>query len=74
MKRIIRFAAILSVLTFGLIAIGSPAVASLGGRAPYCGDPCEAEGQGGGCVYYGGNGALFKTPAICQNGYWTPYS
>jgi hypothetical protein len=75
MKRMILFAAILSVLTFGLIAIGSPAVASHvashGGRAPHCGDPCEVEGASGSCVYYGGSGALFKTTAICQNGYWT---
>lgn len=73
MKRTIVVVAILSVLAFGLIAITSPSAASHGGRIPHCGDSCEVEGQGGGCVYYGGNGFLVRTTAICQNGYWTPY-
>jgi hypothetical protein len=71
MKRMILLAALLSVLTFGLIAIENPAAASYGGRIPYCGDPCEAGDPGGGCVYYNISGNLVRARATCQNGYWT---
>lgn len=56
-----------------LIAVEGPVEESHGGRIPHCGDSCDVEGAGGGCVYYGSNGFLVRTTARCQNGVWTPY-
>lgn len=56
----------------GLGALGGPIEASHGGRIPHCGDYCEVEGEGGGCVYYGWGGQLVRTTATCRNGQWTP--
>ena len=55
-----------------LDAPGDPMEMSHGGRIPHCGDRCDVEGAGGGCVYYGTGGQLVRTPATCRNGYWTP--
>lgn len=55
----------------GLVLPASPMEKTHGGRIPHCGDYCEVEGQGGGCVYYQ-NGVLVRTTATCQDGVWTP--
>lgn len=67
MKRILSVA-ILLLLTFTVQAIE----ATHGGRIPHCGDRCDVEGAGGGCVYYGSGGQLVRVPATCRNGAWTP--
>lgn len=50
---------------------GPAAIATAGGfPAPYCGDPCETEGEGRGCREVTAGGT-FRTPCTCRNGVWT---
>lgn len=50
---------------------GPAAIATAGGfPAPYCGDPCQTEGEGRGCREVTAGGT-FRTPCTCTNGVWT---
>lgn len=49
---------------------GPAAIATAGGfPAPYCGDPCDVEGDGRGCREVTAGGT-FRTPCTCTNGVW----
>lgn len=69
MKRTLLVVAIMLASIFAAQTV--PVEATHGGRIPHCGDYCDVEGAGGGCVYYR-NGVLTRTTATCQNGRWTP--
>ena len=50
-------------------ALAGRTEATHGGFIPHCGEPCDVEGGGGGCITYR-YGAPAKTTCTCTSGKW----